>query len=142
MAGSCALGSSALRTLPKFEIYYGHFLTHTVKMPLAYPVAGQPRYVDVIKTEEKVYSITRLNQEIRRLLENRFPAVWVEAEISNFKHHTSGHMYFTLKDAQAQIRGVMFRGYNRLLRFQPADGLENVLAADRWARERAEATCS
>lgn len=43
----------ALRTLPNFETYFGHFLTHTVKMPLAHPVAGLPRYVDVIKTEEK-----------------------------------------------------------------------------------------
>jgi hypothetical protein len=43
----------ALRTLPRLQIYYGHFLTHTVKMPLAQPVAGLPRYVDVIKTEEK-----------------------------------------------------------------------------------------
>ena len=43
----------ALRTLPKFEIHYGHFLTHTVRMPLANPVAGQPTTVQVIKTEEK-----------------------------------------------------------------------------------------
>ena len=43
----------ALRTLPKFEIYFGHFLTHTVRMPLAHPVAGLPAYVEVIKTEEK-----------------------------------------------------------------------------------------
>jgi exodeoxyribonuclease VII large subunit len=56
-------------------------------------------------------------------LEDGFSTIWVEGELSNFKHHTSGHMYFTLKDAQAQIRGVMFRGHNRLLRFQPADGL-------------------
>lgn len=43
----------ALRTLPKFEIYFGHFLTHTVRMPLAHPVPGLPSYVEVIKTEEK-----------------------------------------------------------------------------------------
>jgi hypothetical protein len=43
----------ALRTLPRFEIYFGHFLTHTVRMPLAHPISGLPPYVDVIKTEEK-----------------------------------------------------------------------------------------
>lgn len=43
----------ALRTLPHFEIYFGHFLTHTVRMPLAHPIRGWPPYVDVIKTEEK-----------------------------------------------------------------------------------------
>jgi exodeoxyribonuclease VII large subunit len=71
----------------------------------------------------RVYTVSALTTEVKAVLEDSFPAVWVEGEISNFKHHTSGHMYFTLKDAQAQIRGVMFRGHNRLLRFQPTDGL-------------------
>ena len=71
----------------------------------------------------RVYTVSALTAEVKAVLEDSFPAIWVEGEISNFKHHTSGHMYFTLKDAQAQIRGVMFRGHNRLLRFQPTDGL-------------------
>jgi exodeoxyribonuclease VII large subunit len=71
----------------------------------------------------RVYTVSALTTEVKAVLEASFPAIWVEGEISNFKHHTSGHMYFTLKDAQAQIRGVMFRGHNRLLRFQPTDGL-------------------
>lgn len=71
----------------------------------------------------RVYTVSALTTEVKAVLEDSFPAIWVEGEISNFKHHTSGHMYFTLKDAQAQIRGVMFRGHNRLLRFQPTDGL-------------------
>jgi exodeoxyribonuclease VII large subunit len=71
----------------------------------------------------RVYTVSTLTAEVKAVLEDSFPAIWVEGEISNFKHHTSGHMYFTLKDAQAQIRGVMFRGHNRLLRFQPTDGL-------------------
>jgi exodeoxyribonuclease VII large subunit len=70
-----------------------------------------------------VYSVSELTAEVKSVLEDGFSAVWVEAEISNFKHHTSGHMYFTLKDAEAQIRAVMFRGQNRLLKFQPKDGL-------------------
>jgi len=71
----------------------------------------------------RVYTVSALTAEVKAVLEDSFPAIWVEGELSNFKHHTSGHMYFTLKDAQAQIRGVMFRGHNRLLRFQPTDGL-------------------
>jgi len=70
-----------------------------------------------------VYTVRTLTAEVKAVLEDGFSAVWVEGEVSNFKHHTSGHMYFTLKDAEAQIRAVMFRGNNRLLKFQPKDGL-------------------
>lgn len=56
-----------------------------------------------------------------------FPQIWVEGEISNFKHHVSGHMYFTLKDERCQLRCVMFRGVNSRLVFTPADGM-NVRA--------------
>jgi len=70
-----------------------------------------------------VYTVSTLTGEVKAVLEDGFSAVWVEGEVSNFKHHTSGHMYFTLKDAEAQIRAVMFRGNNRLLKFQPKDGL-------------------
>ncbi len=70
-----------------------------------------------------IYSVSALTAEVRAVLEDGFSAIWVEGEVSNFKHHTSGHMYFTLKDAQAQIRAVMFRGSNRLLKFHPKDGL-------------------
>src|SRR5574341_1951041 len=70
-----------------------------------------------------VYTVSTLTAEVKAVLEDGFSAVWVEGEVSNFKHHTSGHMYFTLRDAAAQIRAVMFRGNNRLLKFQPKDGL-------------------
>ena len=70
-----------------------------------------------------VYSVSEITAEVKAVLEDGFSAVWVEGELSNFKHHTSGHMYFTLKDDRAQLRGVMFRGSNRLLKFQPKDGL-------------------
>jgi exodeoxyribonuclease VII large subunit len=61
------------------------------------------------------------------VLEERFPAVWVEGEISNFKVYTSGHAYFTLKDEGAQLKCVLFRNRARRIRFEPADGL-HVLA--------------
>jgi exodeoxyribonuclease VII large subunit len=76
----------------------------------------------ISEPSRRVYTVRELTAEVRTVLEDGFSAIWVEGEISNFKHHTSGHMYFTLKDAEAQIRAVMFRGNNRLLRFQPMDG--------------------
>lgn len=83
-----------------------------------------------------IYSVSALTAEVKAVLEDGFSAIWVEGELSNFKHHTSGHMYFTLKDAQAQIRGVMFRGHNRLLRFQPADGLSVLVSGTVTVYER------
>jgi len=69
------------------------------------------------------YTVSELTAELKILLEDVYPAVWLEAEISNLRQPASGHMYFTLKDAGAQIRGVMFRGRNLRLRFQLEDGL-------------------
>ncbi len=83
-----------------------------------------------------IYSVSALTAEVKAVLEDGFSAIWVEGELSNFKHHTSGHMYFTLKDAQAQIRGVMFRSHNRLLRFQPADGLSVLVCGTVTVYER------
>jgi len=82
-------------------------------------------YKDAMVTDlaRHVYTVSALTAEVKAVLEDGFSAVWVEGELSNFKHHTSGHMYFTLKDAEAQVRAVMFRGNNRLLKFQPKDGL-------------------
>lgn len=77
--------------------------------------------------ERRVYKVSELNAEIKGLMEARFPSLWVEGEISNFKLHTSGHAYFTLKDRDSQIRAVCFRGQMRLIRFRPEDGL-SILA--------------
>ena len=57
---------------------------------------------------EKVYTVTRLTEEIKDLLEGEFPFLWLEGEISNFRVPPSGHYYFTLKDASCQIRAVFF----------------------------------
>jgi len=83
-----------------------------------------------------VYTVSALTAEVKAVLEDGFSAVWVEGEVSNFKHHTSGHMYFTLKDAEAQVRAVMFRGNNRLLRFQPKDGLAVLVSGTVTVYER------
>src|SRR5574337_2040011 len=71
----------------------------------------------------KIYTVSDLTAEIRVLLEDSFSGIWVEGELSNVHQHSSGHIYFSLKDEQGQIRGVMFRAQNRQLRFQPKDGL-------------------
>ena len=71
----------------------------------------------------KIYTVSDLTAEVRALLEDSFSGIWVEGELSNFRHPSSGHMYFTLKDQQSQVRVVMFRVANRQLKFQPRDGL-------------------
>lgn len=74
-----------------------------------------------------VLSVEQLNLQIKRLLEGQIGSVWVRAELSNFKAHTSGHFYFSLKDASSQISAVMFRGSNSRLKFKPQDGMEVVV---------------
>ncbi|HSR13180.1 MAG TPA: exodeoxyribonuclease VII large subunit [Thermodesulfobacteriota bacterium] len=73
-----------------------------------------------------IYTVSQLTREIRSLLEGKFEHVWVEGEISNFRSPGSGHLYFTLKDEAAQVRAVMFRMQNRLLKFAPEDGLKVI----------------
>ncbi len=73
-----------------------------------------------------IYTVSKLTAELKNLLERNFEHLWVEGEISNLRLPSSGHLYFTLKDGSAQIRGVMFRLQNRILKFEPADGLQVV----------------
>jgi exodeoxyribonuclease VII large subunit len=77
--------------------------------------------------QEKVYTVTDITREIKDLLEQSFPAVWVEGEISNYLLHSSGHRYFTLKDENAQIKCTLWRFRGDQLQFEPADGM-NVMA--------------
>ena len=77
-----------------------------------------------------VYSVTRLNREARAILEGNFPALWIEGEISNLSRPASGHLYFSLKDAQCQVRCAMFRNRNWLLRFTPGNGLQVLVRAE------------
>jgi exodeoxyribonuclease VII large subunit len=71
----------------------------------------------------RIYSVAELSLEIRNLLERQFPDVWVTGEVSNLRAAGSGHLYFTLKDATAQLRAVCFRNQARYLKFKPQDGL-------------------
>ena len=75
-----------------------------------------------IEQRETVYSVSRLNNAAKSLLEDAFAQVWVEGEISNFAAPASGHWYFSLKDSKAQVRCAMFKGANSRTSFKPQDG--------------------
>ena len=77
-----------------------------------------------------IFSVGELLGGLRRLLDERVGRVWVSGEISNLHAARSGHTYFTLKDAQAQVRAALFRGAARRLLFEPEDGLEVLVYAD------------
>ena len=77
--------------------------------------------------ERRVWKVRDLVAAVRSHIEREYSDAWVEGEISNFRAPDSGHLYFTLKDGNAQIRVVMFRSSARLLRFRPADGLQVIV---------------
>jgi exodeoxyribonuclease VII large subunit len=77
--------------------------------------------------ERRVWTVRGLVAAVRTHVEREYPDAWVEGEISNFRAPDSGHLYFTLKDGNAQIRIVMFSSKARLLRFRPADGMQVVV---------------
>jgi len=75
------------------------------------------------KTERRPLTVSELTNSVKTTIESRFASVWVEGEISNFKQHSSGHWYFTLKDSHSQLRAKCFRSSNIRIRFKPVDGL-------------------
>lgn len=77
--------------------------------------------------EKRILTVTQLTRLVKGVLEENFVHIWVEGEVSNFASPTSGHLYFTLKDAGAQIRCVMFRASAKSLRFRLADGMALVV---------------
>jgi exodeoxyribonuclease VII large subunit len=85
---------------------------------------SQPLFAALFdEAENRPLSVSELTNSVRIALETRFASVWVEGEISNFKAHSSGHWYFTLKDENAQLRAKCFRSSNTRIRFRPQDGL-------------------
>jgi exodeoxyribonuclease VII large subunit len=79
-----------------------------------------------VTPDNRILTVEQLNMQIRSLIEGQIGMVWIQAEISNFKPHSSGHFYFSLKDSKSQISAVMFRGHNSKLKFKPHDGLEVI----------------
>ena len=76
-----------------------------------------------------IYNVTRLNREVRSVLDTGFPLIWLEGEISNLACPASGHWYLSLKDSTAQVRCAMFRTRNRLLKFVPRNGMQVIVRA-------------
>lgn len=89
-------------------------------------------------TEAKIYTVSRITKYIKNLFENDYNLqnIWILGEISNFKLHSSGHMYFVLKDQESEIKGVMFKGNNLSLRFMPQDGMKVKVRGDISVYER------
>ena len=86
---------------------------------------NQPLFASLFdETERRPLSVSELTESVRKAIEARFSSVWVEGEISNFKAHSSGHWYFTIKDEGAQLRAKCFRSANSRIRFRPKDGLK------------------
>jgi exodeoxyribonuclease VII large subunit len=76
----------------------------------------------IAPVDKKIFTVSRLNQEVQRLLETGFGTLWLQGELSNFSRPASGHFYFSLKDSQSQIRCAMFKGRNRYVDFKPGSG--------------------
>jgi exodeoxyribonuclease VII large subunit len=74
--------------------------------------------------EQRVLTVTEVTEQVKDTLESEFSALHVQGEVSNYKRHQSGHWYFTLKDSHSQLRAVFYRQWNRLMRFEPENGLE------------------
>ncbi|MBW2217904.1 MAG: exodeoxyribonuclease VII large subunit [Deltaproteobacteria bacterium] len=74
--------------------------------------------------KKSIYTVSALTSELKTLLDENYPIVWITGEVTNFASPGSGHFYFTLKDSKAQISAVMFKGQNRKLSFQPENGME------------------
>lgn len=77
--------------------------------------------------EKHIYTVTQLNRHARQLLETHLSLLWIEGEISNFTRPASGHCYFTLKDAGAQIRCALFKNRSQYLRIQPKNGMKVLI---------------
>ena len=89
------------------------------------PTTGQMAFT--LSFERRIYGVSELNATVQSLFEDRFRAIWVEGEISNCRPATSGHYYFSLKDASSQLKCALFKGAARFVKFKPQDGMR-VLA--------------
>ncbi len=82
-----------------------------------------------VMSNQTIFTVSRLNAEVRLLLENEMGIVWLIGEISNFSAPVSGHWYFTLKDSLAQVKCAMFKGNNRHVTFKPKSGNQVLVKA-------------
>lgn len=80
--------------------------------------------------DQKIYTVSALTHQVKEVLEMSLPRLWVEGEISNLKFHSSGHIYFTLKDENAQINCAMWRSRSNQLLFRPEDGMKILVEGE------------
>ena len=78
----------------------------------------------------RIWHVSEINSEIRKVLEKNFSQTWVKGEISNLRGHSSGHYYFQLKDSKAQIKAVLFRGDAKNLASPLVEGTEYLAFGD------------
>ena len=90
------------------------------------PLTPRPRLSETLPASapERVMSVSALARSVRDLMEHHLPLAWITGEVSNFTAARSGHWYFVLKDASAQVRCVMFKGRNQYLDWQPQEGVQ------------------
>ena len=88
-------------------------------------------HFDDASPTRRIWPVRELVAQVRELVEQEFGDIWVEGEISNYRPAPSGHVYFTLKDAEAQLPIVLFRRQAMLLRFRPEDGLHVLVRGQR-----------
>lgn len=81
---------------------------------------------DTAATKTRIYTVSEIAKDVKLILENNFGSVWIEGEISNFIFHSSGHMYFSLKDSKSVLRCAMFKRANDSLKFMPKDGMQVI----------------
>ena len=81
------------------------------------------------QTNDRIYTVSSLNAQVRLILENEMGVVWLVGELSNLSMPVSGHWYFTLKDSRAQVKCAMFKGSNRRVTFKPANGTQVLVKA-------------
>jgi len=86
--------------------------------------------MDLFTQEENILSVSEITNSVKRVLEKSFKGIKIVGEISNFKAHFSGHWYFTLKDANAQISCTMWKGNNSTVRFTPEDGMKVIVSGN------------
>jgi exodeoxyribonuclease VII large subunit len=95
----------------------------------AHQPAGLRFNAGMSSSARDVYTVSRLNREVRAVIEGNFGALWLEGEISNLARPSSGHWYFTLKDPSAQVRCAMFRMRTQQVRFKPGEGSQVLVYA-------------
>ena len=78
------------------------------------------------QNQKHIYTVSELTKHIRLIVEDSFPGIWVEGEISNFIHHSSGHIYFSLRDSGATLKCAFFKHANIKLKFKPKDGMKVI----------------